>query len=47
MAVDAVLWLDLAVIFAFISYGCMLTARRDKPPEFTEARFDRVFDRAA
>jgi hypothetical protein len=47
MAVDAVLWLDIAFIFAFISFGCMLTARRNKPREFTEARLDREFDRAA
>ena len=47
MAVDAVLWLDVAVIFVFISCGCMLTAPRDKPHEFTEARFEREFDRAA
>jgi hypothetical protein len=47
MAADAVLWLIVAAAFAFISCGCILTARRDKPDEFTAAGFGREFDRAA
>jgi hypothetical protein len=47
MAVDAVLWADLAAIFAFISCGCILTARRARRRELAKAGFDREFDRAA
>jgi len=47
MAVDAVLWLDLAAIIAFISCGCVVTMRRFKPGEFSEGGFGREFDRAA
>ncbi len=47
MAVDAVLWLILAAMAAWIFCGCVYTARPKPPPDLADAKFDDEIDRAA
>jgi len=47
MAVDAVLWLILAVAIGLIACGCIFTARPAKPAKHDAERLGETLDRAA